>query len=251
MWMGGAAVVENCVFDGNFSSLGAGALYLQGFGRVENSIFVNNRSENGGAIFVESTGELINCTIVNNSATGAGGGVWGSPWITNCIFWGNTAFSGSQIFGSNPSMTSIVQGGWPGANLNIPDPGFKNSINDFRLLSTSLALDAGIDSAVRVTFDVDGNARQLDANGDGADRVDIGAYEYGVVNRIKSVAADTGQGNVVRFEGTPTLTYTIERSTNLEDWDVIGTMNFTDPDFEFTDTNVPDGGTVYYRTRLP
>jgi len=253
IWIGGTGLVERCVFRGNVSTLGAGALYLRQSGRVENSLFVGNQSDNGGAIFVEGTGELINCTIVNNHATLYGGGVWGAAQVVNCIFWGNTAgFSGGQIFGAGASINCIVQGGWPGSNLPVASPGFADAgAGEFRLLPTSPAVDAGYTTGLFSELDAAGNARALDGNGNGLVVVDIGAFEYGVPNRITGIVIGPNRKARINFLGTTNLIYTVEASTNLVDWEVIGTATFSTSDFVYRDETAPGIGRRHYRTRLP
>ncbi len=253
IWIGGTGIVERCVFRGNVSTLGAGALFLQSSGRVESSFFANNQSDNGGAIFVQSTGELVNCTLVNNHATLNGGGVWGNPQIINSILWGNTAaFGGNQISGVVPTINCIVQGGWPGSNLNVPSPGFFNpGSGDYRLQPFSPAIDAGTATALFASFDAAGNVRKLDGNGDGLAIADLGAYEYGIPNRITGIAIGPNRNARLNFEGTTNLMFTIEASTNLLDWDVIGTSIFSTTDFIYRDEAAPGFGQRFYRTRLP
>jgi trimeric autotransporter adhesin len=253
IWIGGTGIVERCEFRGNFSTLGAGALYLRKHGRVESSLFAQNQSDNGGAIFVEGAGELINCTIVNNYASNNGGGVWGSPSMINCIIWGNTAaFGGNQIFGAIASVHCIIQGGWPGSNIPAIAPGFANpGGNDFRLLPTSPAVDAGFATMLFAGLDAGGNARQLDGNGDGQAVVDVGAYEYGIPNRITGMVIGPGGKARINFVGTTNLTYSVEASGNLTNWTVLGTAVFSNGDFVFRDEDAPDARRRYYRTRLP
>lgn len=253
IWIGGTGIVERCVFRDNVSTLGAGALYLERPGRVESSLFEGNQSDNGGAIFAENGGELVHCTIVNNHATLNGGGVWGGALMINCILWGNSAaFGGHQIFGAGPSIVCIVQGGWPGSNLPVPSPGFADAAaGDFRLLSTSPAVDAGWATPLFAGIDAAGNARLLDGNGDGQALPDIGAYEYGVPNVITGIVIGPSRKARINFLGTTNLIYSVEASTNLVDWEVIGTATFSTSDFVYRDEAAPGIGRRYYRTRLP
>ncbi len=253
IWIGGTGIVERCVFRGNVSMLGAGALYLKKSGRVESSLFANNQSDNGGAIFVQDTGVFVNCTIASNHASGSGGGVWGNPLMINSVLWGNSAdFGGDQIYGTTPSTKCIVQGGWPGSNLSVDNPGFvSQGAGDFRLLPTSPAVDAGSATTLFTAFDAAGNARLLDGNGNGQALPDIGAYEYGVPNVITGVVIGPSGKARVNFLGTTNLIYSVEASTNLVDWEVIGSAPFSTADFIYRDDAAPGFGKRFYRTRLP
>lgn len=127
--------------------------------------------------------------------------------VTNCILWGNTASSGSQIFKDWTSSASVsytdVQGGWPGTGNINADPCFVNpDSNDFHLLPASACIDAGDNTAVppdtldldsdgdtaeSIPIDLAGNQRFVDQvdvpdTGNGtAPIVDMGAYEAKVI----------------------------------------------------------------------
>jgi hypothetical protein len=61
----------------------------------------------------------------------------------------------------------------------LMEPEFVDTANgDFRLKSTSPAIDAGINDSVTIFTDLDGNYRIWDGNGDSTAIVDIGCYEF-------------------------------------------------------------------------
>jgi photosystem II stability/assembly factor-like uncharacterized protein len=122
---------------------------------IKNNLIVNNSAPTGGGIFIEDgIPNLTSNTIANNAATVSGGGfeiVGVAPEIINCIIWGNTAPTGSQINGTAEVSYSDVEGGYTGTgNLNI-DPLFRDAASgDFHLQSTdcghsfnSPCIDAG------------------------------------------------------------------------------------------------------------
>ncbi|MCH9021548.1 MAG: right-handed parallel beta-helix repeat-containing protein, partial [Planctomycetes bacterium] len=137
---------------------------------------------------------MTNCTFSGNSATNNGGGMYNassSPTVTNCIFWENSDSGGmdesAQIHTDSGTPTvnfSDVQGGWTGAggnNINA-DPNFAdadgpdNTVgtldDNLRLLVISPCIDAGDNSVVTESTDLDGNTRISHLT------VDMGAYEF-------------------------------------------------------------------------
>lgn len=162
---------------------------------------------------------LTNCTFSQNQAGGSGGGIYAMiPRVTNCIFWGNADYSGtnnegSQISSSTPTINYSCVQGWTGSwggtgnigdDPNFTDPngpdGVPGTPDDDLTLAGIACIDAGDNDAVpadefdldddantveSVPFDLAGSLRFMDANdvndtGNGARPVvDMGAYEYG------------------------------------------------------------------------
>jgi hypothetical protein len=193
------ATVTSCMFQGN----GDGAIKNVSFASAEvnDSVFLGNAAVSGGAISnVESSSEISGCTFVGNAATVNGGAIYdgfgGYAVVSNCVFWGNTAPSGSAIFndpeyGSNSGSSHVtysdVQGGCTVAsdcttdetgNIDA-DPLFANDdadagVIDLHLQPGSPCIDTGLSSALpaELTTDLDGNPRVVGA------AVDMGAYEF-------------------------------------------------------------------------
>ena len=193
---------DRCWFQGNTAAR-AGACETFGVSqtRYTNCVFTGNSAtgtNGGGALWIGNSGTVTarNCTFVANSATSLAGGIIntsGSSTFSNCIMWANTGPGGttaanqiSASGGTNTTSYSIVQGGVTGtANLNV-DPLFVNqATRDFRLQSSSPAIDSGSNSTVPAgtTLDFDRNARFVDDptvadTGAGtAPIVDRGAFE--------------------------------------------------------------------------
>jgi parallel beta-helix repeat protein len=127
---------------------------------------------------------MINNTIVNNEIYGIEI-PWGNqPEIINCIVWGNTTniTLDSQAFISN----SCIEGGIPinsidlGGNISR-NPCFINpNANDFTLLVSSPCIEAGTIDTTGLhlpEFDLVGNDRIQDGNGDNIFIIDMGCYE--------------------------------------------------------------------------
>ncbi len=206
--------LENVTFSGNTANQG-GAMVNNGFlgissPSLENVVFYGNQSSMEGGALVNygfngvSSPSLVNVTFSQNHSGARGGAIWNyisSPNLTNVILWGNTAGAGSQVYNwdANPTITnSLVEGGLTGAEIynvgtsivtdgggNLDDaPLFADAANgDLRLQFGSPAIDSGTNAAVTALFDLDGNPRLVDGNGDGTATVDMGAYENQIVGK--------------------------------------------------------------------
>jgi predicted outer membrane repeat protein len=158
--------------------------------------------------------KISNCTFNNNSADSSGGGIYNENSdliVVNCILWGNTAPTGSQITGPTTINYSDIQGGWSGPGSNnidegplFVDPNGADDISgteddNLRLSAGSLCIDAGDSNSVPddladldndgdpnepIPWDFDGNPRFFDdpiTDDIGAGTypiVDMGAYEF-------------------------------------------------------------------------
>jgi len=189
--------LSNVTFTGNSAGSMGGAMFNWGFQgtsspTLTNVTFSGNAADYGGAMF-------------NDGHIGDS-----KPSLSNVILWGNTAvISGSQIYNEYASVTittSLVQGGINGSgvynqdstvndgggNLDAdpdfvrdPDPGPDGSwdgvdddYGDLHLGAGSPADDSGTNSAISLPTDLDGNPRVIDGDGDGTATVDMGAYEF-------------------------------------------------------------------------
>lgn len=200
--------INNCTFSSNYSLGGGGGIY--GDCTVINCIFSGNMTgRHGGGISGSSTfsSTLINCVFIGNIANGYGGGIYGDCTVTNCIFWGNSdsGDENSQIYGDLSLTTySCIQQGFPGnenGNINVdplfvdadgPDGIVGTSDDDLRLLPGSPCINAGDNSVVTTTTDIDGNERIVN------NYVDMGAYELPGTPMIYFVdddATETGDGS--------------------------------------------------------
>ncbi len=144
--------ISNNTAEGYYYSEGGG-IYCHGSPSISNCMIVENHAtaiySGGGGILSHEDPVISNCTISGNWVdslmpnTGLGGGICGGEaTITNSIFWGNSAFSGPEIYGSPMVTYSDVQGGWSGEGNIDEDPLFIGG-DDLRLSEGSPCIDAG------------------------------------------------------------------------------------------------------------
>ena len=154
---------------------------------IYNSVFNKNESYSGGSAIDARSGSDVYCcniTVTDNYAQTSCGGIKCSSTsnleMYNSILWNDTQ---PEIIGNNVSvMYSDIQGGWIGTgNIDI-DPMFADTLNeDYRLTENSPCIDTGISDTTGLNippWDMEGNKRMWDGNGDGIAVIDMGAYEY-------------------------------------------------------------------------
>ncbi len=194
----GPMTIVNSKFISNQSVTGnGGALFTFSEITLENVLFSGNKSgRQGGALYLEEgiTASLTNVTMTGNHAVELGGAIRIPSTATlnlrNSIIWNNndstsdtTATSSINLNGGNYSQTnSLVQNfGTDGVGNLDEDPLFRIDSNpstapttdgNARLMTVSIAIDAGDDTAVTTMFDLDGEERIQGA------AVDMGAYEF-------------------------------------------------------------------------
>lgn len=156
--------LNNCTLTRN-SGYGA---YLYWGGTLNNCALTGNAG--GGANFSYG-GTMNNCTVTKNSSVGAyfyNGGTLG-----NCIIWDNSTDISKSGGGITISYTCVSIGVTNGVNGCITNnPLFVDGINsNFHLQASSPCINAGHNSYVAATNDLDGNMRIIGGV------VDMGAYE--------------------------------------------------------------------------
>jgi hypothetical protein len=186
--------VRNCIFiDDSADDEGGGMYNFAANPIVSNCVFTQCSSTYGAGIYnTFSTPAFRNCTITNNFTEElTGGGVYNHtgavPLLVNCIVWNN----GFMSFGGSGGMvvrySNTDDASLAGIQGNISSvPGFRDPVNNLRLLSSSPCIDAGDSTAVASTIfvDLDGEMRGVD-DPDVEDTgipvfglvVDMGAYE--------------------------------------------------------------------------
>jgi outer membrane protein assembly factor BamB len=182
------AIISNCVIRDNSTGVYRWA------GTISHCIIRNNSTgvnvvgglisdcliyDNQDKGIIQSSGSIINCTITNNNYGVSN--VTSSLNVINCIIWGNQ----QQIPISNPPARithSCVQDGAFGEDIIEDDPLFIDPVNeDFRLQADSPCIDSGKNTgpSFMQLYDLNGNFRQIDGDGDGNAVIDMGTYEYG------------------------------------------------------------------------
>ncbi|MDP8201442.1 MAG: right-handed parallel beta-helix repeat-containing protein [Candidatus Tenebribacter burtonii] len=203
-------LVINNIFSNNVAYYNAGGLKCSGYSNTTliNNLITDNTSSNygdgGGIQFAYyASSQLVNNTICDNIADDGGGISIGcySTGISmiNCIIGGNTADDeGDQVYlydpDTDPSFEyNDIEGGdvafggsWHGyiyENNIDEDPLFVGTGTDpYSLLEDSPCIDAGIPDTTGLNlplWDIFGNYRIWDGNGNGIAVIDMGAYEYG------------------------------------------------------------------------
>lgn len=214
--------VINTVFGGNMANDGGGLYNLEGSRpKLLNVVLGNNTAtSNGGGLYnlEDSHPALTNVTIGYNTAGNTGGGITNvdnsNPTLINVIVGSNTAGNSPNISNTNstPEISfSLVEGsggnnnwdsslGNNGGNNLDADPLFLATDN-LRLQSTSVAIDAGFNTAVTIATDLDGKARIQGL------AVDMGAYEGSTTRAFDMAIHKTASPSPIIAGGT--LIYTL------------------------------------------
>lgn len=179
---GSDVTFTNVSFINNFAEARGGAIRSTlGTTTVENGLFIGNVAQQGGAI--EGLANVTNSTFYNNQAP-EGSAILlfsrgSTNTIENSIFFNNSGSEDdNQIVARRGEIVvnnSIVEDGYsgPGTGIIDADPLFVDpSNNNFRLQSTSPAIDVGNNNVVNSSTDILNNPRIFN------NIVDFGAIEY-------------------------------------------------------------------------
>jgi len=171
---------------------------------VNVTISGNSADWGGGGIWcVCSSPSLVNVTISGNTAIEGGGGIYcgyiSNPILVNCMLWNDSpqevyfwedydsssiTISYSDIQGGEEGIVTNDNGTvyWLEGNID-EDPLFvETGYHPYSLLEGSPCIDAGTPDTLGLNlppWDIIGNERIWDGDGDGTAIIDMGAYEYG------------------------------------------------------------------------
>ncbi len=202
------SIIRNTTFRGNTAYFNSGsvggAIYITTSDVIlANLLITENTAHWGGGIYSEdeSRVECENLTVVQNTAEADGGGLYCGNInfnlalfnLTNCIIWDNSPQEIFVQYSNVEIANSLVLGGseeipvnagyllW-GEGCLAGDPFFNDAdAGDFALSIHSPCKDAGIEDVTGLSvmpLDLAGNARIIDGDEDGNERIDMGAYEF-------------------------------------------------------------------------
>lgn len=186
-------LLERCTVRHNYADIGGGLAHMPSDASAEvvSCLVVDNHSTLYGGGIAAGAGPLsiVNCTLVENTADVLGAGMiaGNDASISSSIVWGNLVDPASEARANEVAQIEGIEliaidysniQGWSGTyggegNFGL-DPLFVEG--DFHFQSNSPCIntgDPGFESGVGET-DKDGHPRVL------CDRVDMGAYEFGI-----------------------------------------------------------------------
>jgi hypothetical protein len=276
-------ILNNLIIRDNSAYAGGGiSMESNSSPTLNNIVFIGNEAQNdpdntfseagrGGGLYINSSNPTVNnATFYDNTAGTSGGAFYSTsfntPTVNNSIVWGNTPASSQVGGGGGTNVTvndSIIENDCPASlftcsGIITSDPLFVDAAGgDLRLQigpTTSPGIDAGDDTAVSVTVDIEGKDRTFDfdlSDPSPNTTVDTGAYEF--VNDAPTALALNNQMSVPEnFSGTMTVGSLDTTDPNSDVGDdhtytlVVGTTNF-----EIDGANLQTNGTAFDYEALP
>jgi len=187
---------------------------------------------------------LVNVTISGNFAELRGGGIFCvecSPSLVNCILWNDSPQEVYFYEDYGPSSITIsysdIQGGEAGIETNDngtvnweeasidENPLFVGTGEDpYSLLEGSPCIDTGTPDTTGLNlppWDIIGNPRIYDGDGDGTAIIDMGVYEYNGTDAddqlVNLIPTQLHQNYPNPFNPTTTINFQISADNDLED----------------------------------
>lgn len=240
--------MTNCIFSSNWAAYGGGVYndYYCDVNIFDCTISGNSAGYGGGIYNYESNPILTNCIIWGNSDDGGNDEsaqihVEASiPDVTYSCIQGLDTYAGSGNVGDNPLFVRDPNAGGDGWGDDPCTPGVDESDNDdfgdLRLsVPVSPCVDSGSDAAVpadaadldgdgntaeQTPWDLDGNARIIDGNGDSTATVDMGAFEFARANIVHNPAQFTFFVSRPGFDSEPQSLYISNSGAGQLNWEI-------------------------------
>lgn len=175
---------------------GGGIMTLSGSPSLTNCAVVNNRADTGGGIVALGSTATMDNTILWKNAAGSTGpqiALIAHPFLNTTITANACTLEGgpADVYFENATCTLSWTNGIT-ADPEVVDPGSWDDngtpgdlsddtwyCGDYHLTASSPCIDTGNDTALRLpAFDIEGDPRRVDGDGDGTSTVDMGVDEY-------------------------------------------------------------------------
>lgn len=243
----GSEVKNTEVFKNRSNAYGGGILISER-SQVKNCLVANNSSKNNEGSGISGNGDVTNTTIVRNASASNGAGVCITGKLVNCIVWGNQDNSGlsNNVQGDNVQcLYSAIEDDYERDNIvllseynnqyphfvrpSLTVGAFDTTANvDWHLMSNSVCINRGLNTALYDSLDLDGTARIK------RDTVDLGCYESdynsiplteynGVVYVTESGAGNRSGNSWSNAMSSVRMAMTLAKSYNLMVWVASGT----------------------------
>jgi len=249
--------LTNCVFSGNRGDFGGAICNYDSNPSVFDCTLSGNSAGSGGGMYgYNSNPTLANCILwANTDDIGSDEEAQiyiytGTPVVTYSCIQGLDSFSGGGNIGDNPLFVRDPNDGGDGWGDDPCTPGVDEADNDdygdLRLsIPVSPCVDSGSDAAVpadtadldgdgntaeTTPWDLDGNTRIIDGNGDSTPTVDMGALEFARANIIRNLDQFTFFVSRPGFESEPQSLYISNSGAGQLNWEITCDCNWLGAD---------------------